>query len=77
VYALRKENIKPFREIYWSLILVLIQMGFGISLELGHLPPFSQALHVFLAFVLFSTEVWSWFLLGLFTQHKVIMIKSV
>lgn len=48
--------------VYLNLLLVFIQIGFGISLEIGHLPPFSQALHVFLAIGLFANQLWTLFL---------------
>jgi len=45
-----------------SVSCIILQLVIGLSLEIWHLPPFSQAVHVFLAVLLFSVQLWAWFL---------------
>jgi len=47
------------RQVIWTLGTIFCQIALGLSLEWGNLPPVSQALHVFLAVVLISSQVWT------------------
>jgi cytochrome c oxidase assembly protein subunit 15 len=46
---------------FLSLSLIGLQITLGISLELGALPPTSQALHIFVAILLFTSQIWTFY----------------
>ncbi len=50
------------KQILICLSILIFQILLGVSLEMGALPPASQALHVFMAVSLFTCQVWGLFL---------------
>ena len=67
----KDKNQIIYKQARISLIILIVQIILGLSLVWGPLPPFSQALHVFFAVLLFSSQVWTFMIwIGLYKAPR-------